>query len=218
MSKQVSKHSQVPSMISFVVDLPNILSLAGLLCGVLGIYYALLENFYFALIGILWAAFFDWADGIVARKIKGRTDLQQTFGQQLDSLIDVVSFGVFPSIFLLSYGRFSLWFFPGAFLIIAASVIRLSYFNIFGLNDDNTYKGLALDNNVIVLSFLFLFEGFFGHEIFSILLYIFMMILLIGNLSSVRIPKFTGKWFYALIIYILILTVLFVWMEVMQST
>jgi len=177
-----------------------------------------LSNFYFALIGILWAVFFDWIDGMIARKIKGRTDLQQAFGQQIDSLIDIVNFGVFPAIFLLSYGRFSLWFLTGSFFIVAGGVIRLSYFNIFGLNDDNTYKGLSLDNNVIVLSFLFLFEGFFSHEIFSILLYVFMIILLIGNLSSIRIPKLTGKWFYALIIYILVLTVLFVRMGILQKT
>ena len=43
----------------------------------------------------------------------------------------------------------------------AVSTIRLSYFNVFGMIDETTYKGLALDNNVLILSFLFLFEGFF---------------------------------------------------------
>ncbi len=47
------------------------------------------------MIGILWAVLFDWADGIFARKIKGRSDHQKAFGTQLDSLIDIFSFGVF---------------------------------------------------------------------------------------------------------------------------
>jgi len=199
------------TMLSFAGDLPNIFSLAGLLCAVLGIYYAILGNFPLAMIGILWAVLFDWTDGIIARKMMGRTDHHRAFGGQLDSLIDIVSFGVFPAIFLLSYGKFSPWFLPGAFLIVAASAIRLSYFNIFGLIDDKTYMGLALDNNVIILAFVFLLQGFFDHTVFSIILYALLMVLLVFNLAPVRTPKFAGKWFYVLMVYALGLTAIYVW-------
>ena len=202
-----------PTMLFFVRDLPNICSLAGLLCAVLGIYYAILNNFPVAIIGILWAVLFDWADGIIARKITGRTNHHRAFGGQLDSLIDIVSFGVFPAIFLLSYGNFSPWFLPGAFLIVAVSAIRLSYFNIFGLIDDKTYIGLALDNNVIILAFVFLFEGFINHTIFSIILYALLMVFLVFNLAPIRTPKFAGKWFYVLVVYTLALTVIYGWMQ-----
>ncbi len=204
--------AQQPTMLSFARDLPNICSLAGLLCALLGIYFAILGNFRVAIIGIMWAVLFDWADGIVARQMKGRTDYHRAFGGQLDSLIDIVSFGVFPAVFLLSYGKFSPWFLPGAFLIVATSAIRLSYFNIFGLVDDKTYLGLALDNNVIILAFVFLFEGFINHTIFSIIIYALLMVLLIFNLAPVRTPKFSGKWFYVLIVYTLILTIIYGWM------
>ncbi|MBW2166423.1 MAG: CDP-alcohol phosphatidyltransferase family protein [Deltaproteobacteria bacterium] len=200
-------------MLSFAGDLPNICSLAGLLCAVLGIYYAILGNFPAAIIGVLWAVLFDWADGIIARQMTGRTDHHRAFGGQLDSLIDIVSFGVFPAVFLLSYGKFSPWFLPGAFLIVATSAIRLSYFNIFGMIDDKTYMGLALDNNVIILAFVFLFEGFFNHTVFSIILYALWMVLLVFNLAPVRTPKFAGKWFYALMAYTLVLTVIYGWMH-----
>jgi CDP-diacylglycerol--serine O-phosphatidyltransferase len=201
-----------PTMLFFARDLPNICSLAGLLCAVFGIYYAILGNFQVAIIGVLWAILFDWADGIIARQMTGRTDHHRTFGGQLDSLIDIISFGVFPAIFLLSYGKFSPWFLPGAFLIVATSAIRLSYFNIFGLNDDKTYMGLALDNNVIILAFVFLFEGFLDHTAFSIILYALLMVFLVLNLAPIRTPKFDGKWFYVLIVYTLILTVIYGWM------
>jgi len=207
------QQSPQPTMLSFVRDLPNICSLAGLLCAVLGIYYAILGNFPVAIIGVLWAVLFDWADGIIARQMTGRTDHQRTFGGQLDSLIDIISFGVFPAVFLLSYGKFSPWFLPGAFLIVASSAIRLSYFNIFGLNEDKTYMGLALDNNVIILAFLFLFEGFIAHTIFSIIIYVLSMVLLVFNLIPVRTPKFEGKWFYVLIVYTLALTAIYGWMQ-----
>jgi CDP-diacylglycerol--serine O-phosphatidyltransferase len=202
-----------PTMLSFARDLPNICSLVGLLCAVLAIYYAILGNFPVAIIGALWAVIFDWADGIVARQMTGRTEHHQTFGGQLDSLIDIVSFGVFPAIFLLSYGKFSPWFLPGAFLIVATSVIRLSYFNIFGLIGDKTYMGLALDNNVIILAFVFLFEGFIDHTVFSIILYVLWMVFLVFNLAPVRTPKFAGKWFYVLTVYTMVLTVVYSWMQ-----
>jgi len=202
-----------PTMLFFARDLPNICSLAGLLCAVLGIYYAILGNFPVAIIGVLWAVLFDWADGIIARQITGRTDHHRAFGGQLDSLIDIVSFGVFPAIFLLSYGNFSPWFLPGAFLIVATSAIRLSYFNIFGLIDNKTYMGLALDNNVIILAFVFLLEGFINHTVFSIILYALLMVFLVFNLAPIRMPKFAGKWFYVLMVYTLVLTVIYGWMQ-----
>ena len=198
-------------MLSFSRDLPNICSLAGLLCAVLGIYFAILGNFPLAIIGVLWAVLFDWADGIVARKMTGRTDHHRAFGGQLDSLIDIVSFGVFPAIFLLSYGNFGPWFLPGAFLIVAASAIRLSYFNIFGLIDDKTYRGLALDNNVLILAFVFLFEGFINHTVFSIILYVLLMVSLVFNVTPIRTPKFAGKWFYVLMVYTFVLTIIYSW-------
>ena len=200
-------------MLSFARDLPNICSLAGLLCAVLGIYFAILGNFPVAIIGVLWAVLFDWADGIIARQITGRTDHQRAFGGQFDSLIDTVSFGVFPAIFLLSYGEFSPWFLPGAFLIVAASTIRLSYFNIFGLIDDKTYRGLALDNNVLILAFVFLFEGFINHTVFSIILYALLMVFLVFNLTPIRTPKFAGKWFYVLLVYTVVLTIIYGWVQ-----
>ncbi|MDL1963834.1 MAG: CDP-alcohol phosphatidyltransferase family protein [Deltaproteobacteria bacterium] len=209
MTNSKPQQSDQPTMLSFARDFPNICSLAGLLCAVLGIYYAILGNFPVAIIGVLWAVLFDWADGIIARQITGRTNHHRAFGGQFDSLIDIVSFGVFPAIFLLSYGKFSPWFLPGAFLIVATSAIRLSYFNIFGLIDDKTYMGLALDNNVIILAFVFLFESFINHTVFSIILYVLLMVLVVFNLAPVQTPKFAGKWFYVLMVYTLVLTVIY---------
>lgn len=204
-----TQQKRTHSMIYFLRDLPNIVSLIGLFCALLSIYFAFSGQFHLALIGVLWAVLFDWADGIIARRTPGRTGIQCHFGSQLDSLIDIVSFGVFPSIFLFSYSRFNLWFLPGSFLILAASAIRLSYFNVFGMIDKKTYQGLALDNNVLILAALFIFEGFFSYTCFSIILYAFFMIMMILNLSSLRTYKFSGRWFYVLIAYVILMTVLY---------
>ena len=203
------KNKRQPGMIAFAIDLPNICSLLGLLSTVIAIYFAIKGNFQVAMIAVLWAVLFDWYDGIIARKMKNRTKEQGLFGGQLDSMIDIVSFGVLPAILLLSYGNYNIWFIPGAFIIIAASAIRLSYFNIYGLVDSKTYKGLALDNNVLILAFVFLFESFFQYTIFSIIIYTILMVLSVLNLSSIPTPKFSGKWIYVLVIYVLVLTSIF---------
>ena len=204
-------NSHQAGMLSLAKDLPNICSLLGLLSAVFGIYFAIEGYFLASVIAVLWAVLFDWYDGIIARKMKGRTKEQRDFGGQLDSMIDIVSFGILPAILLLSYGNYSVWFMPGAFIIIATSTIRLSYFNVFGLIDSKTYKGLALDNNVLILAFIFLFESFFSHATFSIIIYTLLMILSALNLTSIPTPKFGGRWIYALGAYVLVMTTVFGW-------
>jgi CDP-diacylglycerol--serine O-phosphatidyltransferase len=198
-----------PSILSFTKDLPNICSLIGLFCAIIAIYFAFLGIFPAAMIGMLWAVFFDWSDGIIARRMKDRTEEQKLFGVQLDSLIDIVSFSVCPAVILLSYGQFSPWFLPGAFIIVGAGAIRLSYFNVFGLVDKSTYMGLAVVNNIIILAFAFLFNGLISQTAFTIVLYLLIMVLAFLNVSPIRTPKFTGRWYYVLIAYTLVLTVLF---------
>ncbi len=204
-------NSHQVGMLSFAKELPNICSLLGLLCAVFGIFFAIEGYFLASIIGVLWAVLFDWFDGIIARKIKGRTKEQGAFGGQLDSMIDIVSFGILPAILLLSYGNYSLWFMPGVFIIISTSAIRLSYFNVYGLIDSKTYMGLALDNNVLILAFVFLFESFFSHTTFSIIIYTILMILSVLNLASIPTPKFGEKWVYVLVTYVLVMTAVFGW-------
>ena len=203
---------QQATILSFVRDLPNICSLAGLLCAVLGIYFAVLGNFPAAIIGMIWATLFDWGDGIIARRMKGRTYEFRAFGGQLDSLIDIVSFGILPALILLSYGKFSPLFLPGAFLIIAACAIRLSYFNLFGLNDDSSYIGMAVDNNGIILAFIFLFESVLNHTFFSVIIYIIVVTMAVLNVAPIRTPKLTGRWVYVLTVYVFGLTAAYGWM------
>jgi archaetidylserine synthase len=211
MMKPEPQQPNPPTMLSLARDLPNICSLLGLLSAVLAIYYAILGNFPAAIIGLIWAIFFDWSDGIIARRMKGRTDEYRAYGAQLDSLIDIVSFGILPAILLLSYGDFNPWFFPGAFMIVAASAIRLSYFNVFGMVDESTYIGMAVDNNGLILTFIFLFEGACSQTVFSAMLYVICICIAVLNVAPIRTPKFNGKWYYVLIVYALALTVFYGW-------
>lgn len=182
-----------PTILSYVKDLPNLCSLAGLACTVLAIYFSIVGIYYAAMIGMIWAVAFDWADGLIARRMKGRVGNDRTFGGQLDVLIDIVSYGVAPAILLLSYGKFEPIFLAGAFIMLAASAIRLSYFSTFGLSGGSKYTGLALDNNNIILVFIFVLESIFSQEIFSVILYISCLVIATLNVSQIKTPKFSGN-------------------------
>lgn len=202
-----------PSILSLACDLPNICSLAGLFSALLALYFALIGIYPAAMIGLIWAVFFDWNDGKIARKMKGRTVIQSQIGAQVDSLIDIVSFGICPAVILLSYGDYSPLLFPGAFLIVAAGVLRLSYFNVFGLNGKSTYQGLAFDNNAIILVFVFLLESFLTTSAFTIVLYITIVILAALNVSHITTPKLNGSlWYYVLALYTLVITLIYGWL------
>ena len=206
-----------PSILSFAKDLANLCSLAGLLSAVLAIYFAIVGNFPAAMIGLVWAVLFDWSDGNIARRMKSRTDELRKFGGQLDSLIDIVSFGVCPAVVLLSYGNFSPWFIPGAFIITAAGVLRLSYFNVFGLAGKSSFQGLAIDNNGIFLALIFVFNSFLSTSIFTILLYITIVALAALNVAPIRTPKLSsGRWYYAIALYTLTITLFFGW-QILQT-
>ena len=101
MSKENSNTKEIkqPTILSYVKDIPNLLSLSGLACTVLAIYFSITGLYEIAMIGMVWAVAFDWADGLVARKLKGRTNTDAKFGGQLDVLIDIVSYGVTPAIY-----------------------------------------------------------------------------------------------------------------------
>ena len=203
--------SEPGSMLSFAVDPPNLVSLAGLAAAVLGIYFAVLGVFPAAMIGLVWAVAFDWFDGRVARAMPNRTAQQSAFGAQLDSLIDVVSFGVLPAVVLLSLGHFSAWYLPGALVAFAASVVRLAYFNVFGLAGGSTYRGLALDNNAIILVLLFALQRPLPAPVFSALVYAVLACLAVLNLSPIRTPKLGGNWYYALLGFAICMSGLYLW-------
>ncbi|ALO33830.1 CDP-alcohol phosphatidyltransferase [Colwellia sp. MT41] len=203
-----------PSIISLAFDLPNICSLVGLFSALLALYFALIGIYPAAMIGLIWAVFFDWNDGKIARKMKNRTAKQGQVGGQVDSLIDLVSFGICPAVILLSYGNYDPIFFPGAFIIVAACVLRLSYFNVYGLDGKSTYQGLASDNNAIILVFVFLLERFISTSAFTIVLYITILVIAALNVASIRTPKLSGSWYYVLALYTLFITVAYGWLLV----
>ena len=180
----------------------------GLVCSILAIYFMFIGIYQIAMIWMIWAVGFDWADGIIARNIQNRTKEEKFFGGQLDLLIDIVSYGVAPAILILSYSNFDPLFLLPSLIMLIFGVMRLSYFSTFGLSEEAKYTGLAIDNNSIVLVFIFLFSGYFDKIAFSILLGIVGVFLAILNISNIKTPKLSGNLINVFILsfYILIIT------------
>lgn len=118
-------------MIRHFLNPPNWFTSAGIFCGMYSIVLATgvegEANFYQAAMMVLFASVFDMLDGRVAR-ITGRGS---EFGIQLDSLADMISFGIAPAILLYAWGIHSLgvWGLVGAFAFVLCGAFRLARFN-----------------------------------------------------------------------------------------
>jgi len=110
------------------VILPNMLTLIGVCIGLTSIRFALDEKYEFAIIAIIFAALIDGLDGRIARLIKGTSKV----GKELDSLTDMISFGVAPAFIMYFWklntlGRFG-WLLCLVYVICVA--LRLARFNV----------------------------------------------------------------------------------------
>ena len=126
------------------VILPNMLTLIGVCIGLTSIRFALDEKFEFAIIAIIFAALFDWLDGRIARLIKGTSEV----GKELDSLADVISFGVAPAFIMYFWklnelGRFG-WLI--CLIYVSCVALRLARFNVNSNQEsswrDNFFEGV----------------------------------------------------------------------------
>ena len=198
--------AQLPSAVSFVRDWANLLTLAGLACGVTAIFLAIRGDYHAAMIALLWALFCDWFDGPIARRTANRTEDDRAFGGQLDSLVDIVCSAAAPATILLCIGDLNAWFLPGAFLLLISGALRLAHFNIFGLRDGGDYCGLPIDTNIIVVTAVFAFRGSMGQSVFPWVLYGVVVLLAALGLGPFKTPKLVGGWYYAITAYVLGMT------------
>jgi phosphatidylserine synthase len=153
-----------------------------------------------AAIALVAAFVFDVVDGPVAARAKGRDRDQSAFGANLDSLADMVSAGVALGVVILSYGHFRVAYLPFAVVIAAATALRLSYFNVHGLDPDSgTYTGLPTDLAIIGFVALMLFDGPLDLTAFRIVLSVGALMLAGLMVSSLPTPKLTGRSYVAVI-------------------
>ncbi len=121
--------------------LPNAITLSALFAGFYAIVMAMNGRFEQACIGIFCAAVLDSLDGRVARM----TNSQSAFGEQMDSLCDMVSFGAAPALIVYEWALRGLgrWGWMAAFVYMAGAALRLARFNVnIGVVDKRFFQGM----------------------------------------------------------------------------
>ena len=147
------------------------LTYIGMLSSVVGIGFACGGNITAAVICLMFSGFCDMFDGIVARTKKDRTAEECSYGIQLDSLSDVICFGVLPVVIGASVGANEWWQIAIMALFALCGLIRLAYYNVTEEVRQKTetgkrkhYLGVPITSSALTVPLLFCFEGLLGRN------------------------------------------------------
>jgi len=139
-----------------------LLTYLGLSLSLYGIFFS--KSPAFSLILLILAGLCDTFDGMVANSFQ-RNDLEKAFGVQIDSLSDLISFGVFPvQIFLQYFAKFGVFSFLLSVLYLLSVVTRLAYFNASGGEKKDYFTGLAVTYASFFIPLYGLFSIYFSIE------------------------------------------------------
>ena len=137
--------------------IPNLLTCCNLICGCLGVVFVLEDRALPAAYFVWLAGAFDFFDGFAARMLK----VSSPIGKELDSLADMVSFGLLPSVvmykLLLAANAPGYWPYA-AFAIAVFSALRLAIFNIDETQSDS-FRGVPTPANALFITALPLLTG-----------------------------------------------------------
>ncbi|HPE95070.1 MAG TPA: CDP-alcohol phosphatidyltransferase family protein [Bacillota bacterium] len=133
-----------------------------------GMYFAYNVQIPQAMLCLMFSGFCDMFDGKIARHIT-RTKQEQDFGIQLDSLADLVCFGVLPSVIGYALGLKQVYYIIILILYVICGLIRLAYFNVTEQERQNVettvrkyYEGLPITSVALILPALFCFSKLIG--------------------------------------------------------
>lgn len=163
-----------------IIKYADVLTLANLAAGFLSLLASITHLYSFAVGFLLAAVVFDALDGALARK----TRQANAFGKELDSLSDLVSFGVAPAVFGFSLGLTSTFSLVILTLFVLCGALRLSRFNVTNVDG---YEGVPITTNGIVFPLLYLLSLWYNFPTsWYIAVYALMMVLMI---ATFRVPK-----------------------------
>lgn len=181
-----------------VYDYTVILTYLSFISSLIGIYYSFNNNPFVSIICLLFSGLFDMFDGVVARTKKNRTSEEKKFGIQIDSLSDLVAFGVLPSAIGISFNVDNTCLFFSLFLLPLCALIRLAFFNVDEeirssktTEKRKTYLGLPVTSSAVVIPIVYLFRNIFSN--FSYVYGIVLFILSILFISKFYISKLNKK-------------------------
>lgn len=183
-----------------------ILTYISLIISSFGISLAVTGKPYGAVLCLVASGVCDMFDGKIARTRKESTDEERRFGIQLDSLCDIVCFGVLPAAIGVSL------FDPGAFpvphyacrtlgaLLILCALIRLAYFNVTEETRQATemgrrthYEGLPVTSDALIFPFAYLMTRLLPHPAALFVYPAFLLVTAVLFISPIRVPKPHGR-------------------------
>ncbi len=195
--EQEKKNFKIVSNTRTRVILPNILTLVGVCIGLTSIKFALDAKYGLAIIAIVFAAVMDGLDGRIARLIRGTSKV----GKELDSLTDVISFGVAPAFVMFFWslntlGKFG-WLLCLIYIVCVA--LRLARFNVNSNEEpswkDNFFEGVPSPAGgiLVLMPLLYSLSGF---DVFNVnyniavpFFFITISILLISKFPTYSLKK-----------------------------
>ena len=148
-----------------VYDYTVILTYLGFASGVFGILCAIKDPKHLlpAIICLMFSGLCDMFDGKVARTKKRRTEEEKHFGIQLDSLSDLVCFGVLPAVIGYRLGMDKCYLLPIVLFFPIAAMIRLAYFNVLEIVRNSSapvkeYIGLPVTSAALIFPAIYIFR------------------------------------------------------------
>ena len=192
--EQPKKNFKIVSDKKARMILPNAITLIGICIGLTSIKFALDGKFTIAIIAILFAALMDALDGRIARLIKGTSKM----GKELDSLGDVVSFGVAPALIMYYWNLQYLdkfgWFVCLIYVVCVA--LRLARFNVNSEEEpswkDNFFEGMPSPAGgiIVLMPLVFSFSGYgelflkINYDLLVPIFFIIVSVLLISTIPT----------------------------------
>lgn len=195
------------------LDLANSLTIFGLILSLFSTIFSIQQQFNAALICMIFAGVVDLFDGFVARRIK-RTDLQAETGKQLDSIVDVCSFGFSPVIFAYCYGLNEFFHSIVLIIYIAATSLRLAYFNCKGLSTEGSeqyFTGMPVTYAALFIPLIFIANFILPVSTMKIVLTSLYIVLSIAMLGNFKILKLQGIWYGFFSLGAVALTAIYIW-------
>lgn len=166
-------------------SIADLVSIGNASSGFLSIIMVTMGDYVLAAKFMLLAVIFDSADGWVARKFNKGCDYE--FGKQMDSLSDIVSFGVAPALLLYALcSSFTIPYFNVviALLIVICGILRLSRFNVISELCVDKFVGLPIPTTALILGTFYL-SGFFSNGLVLLIMSIVSLLMI----STFEYPK-----------------------------
>ena len=174
-----------------------IVTYIGVALAVCGMILSINGHYEYAILCLTLAGICDTFDGKIARSMKNRTEEMVIFGVQIDSLCDMICFGVTPAIIAYNIGLQEPWYVAILVIFVICGAIRLAYFNTLEelkkkeppSNGPKYYRGVPITSISVIFPIAYLLHPYVSQDVFTIFLAAVMLITAFLYILDIKIRK-----------------------------